>query len=163
MEDMTSRNFCKTSYRAVVVAIKNAPSGYKIPEDSLEELRPLIGEENYAKITEDKAEECLIKRSQPYKTEKRFRETLETYVKPTETKTRDEIIDIIVSYSGVKKTFSENIWMKNVNLHDIPEGNDLPDIDISRRVMCERIKEDQDFKDKKEHDLMAATNLLREK
>ena len=55
-----------------------------------------------------------------------------------EDKSKEEIIDIITSKAKnyIHKD-SIDFWMKNPNPLDIKEGNDLPDFEISKRVMLE--------------------------
>lgn len=53
-------------------------------------------------------------------------------------KTPDNIKDIIVD--TIKNTIENDyvtIWMKNVKAEDVQKGNDLPDIDIVKKVMAE--------------------------
>ena len=54
-------------------------------------------------------------------------------------KTKEEIENLIVEKS---KTYTDRsikeIWLKNVDPNDIPKGNDLPDDNLTKRVMQER-------------------------
>jgi len=51
-------------------------------------------------------------------------------------KSKEEIIDLISEESKhyINESFID-IWMKNPNPHDIDKGNDLPAINICRKVM----------------------------
>ena len=61
-------------------------------------------------------------------------------IEPYDNKSKDEIIDIITQKAKnyIHKD-SIDFWMKNPNPEDIKEGNDLPDFNISRRVMLEEL------------------------
>ena len=152
----------KNSYRAVNVSVQGLPLGYSISDNpkqrTLAKLHPLIGAENYEII--DLAKKYLVNRSTPYSNEQTYREVLSTYIQPYDGKSQNEIIDIIVQHSLIVDDVSKNLWMKNLNIHDIEEGNDLPDIDVARKVMLERIEEDKKFQNVTQKDVRTAIRLL---
>ena len=59
-------------------------------------------------------------------------------------KSAEEIETLITERSkSYAKEGTREIWMKNVDPNDIAKGNDLPDDNITRRVMRERAEQEK--------------------
>lgn len=147
------------SYHRDVVGVKNYPDGYLLTEPLpgshkqykpiISSLVPDIGEENAYKLFE--------MRNKRYKTKEVFVEYIKTLnLTPYNNKTVDDIINIIVE-KAVNYINNKNIplWRKNIDFKDIPLGNDLPEFDISKKVMLEREQQDKNDTASKGRDLDA--------
>jgi len=140
------------SYRRVAVNVVNYPDRYRLSKDLLKNLKQHIGEENYKKIV-DACTKVIKESYDPvtqqyqkakfkplsYPNETRFKEALSyAQIEGYNGKSKEETEDFITQSS--KRVINKqpvNLWMKNVNPDDIKDGNDLPDINIARRVMQE--------------------------
>ncbi len=162
-EGCNSRVKFNKSYSQVSLAVDNYFDGYKLSSKALKELVPVIGEENARKLERQNVKNKLYNlnpkdgypinpeetKDSPkqggvenafYVMEKNFKKVLGfCKLEPYEDKSVEEIIDIISEKS--KHYVHENsidIWMKNPNPVDIPDGNDLPDFKLSKKVMLEK-------------------------
>jgi len=150
------------SYVRVPLSVDNHFKGFKITNDVLDKVAKEIGEDNVAKIKNkgilndetsmvrdnglpiNPAETKRIPKTggfqnRIYTMETNFKEVL-SYAKLEgyNEKTKEEIENIVMEES--RQYVHKNIikaWMKNVNPKDIADGNDLPDIEIAKRVMRE--------------------------
>lgn len=151
----------KISYPKKPLNVDNYFVGYKLTKDTLEELAPLIGKSNVAKLENDGLVNELIDLT--YKGHKQ--NPAETQIEPKtggyenafykmksnakkvfgyakleayNGRTKEEIEDLLLEKSKLYlHNTSKGVWLKNVNPEDIPKGNDLPDDEISIRVMKE--------------------------
>jgi DNA polymerase III epsilon subunit family exonuclease len=141
-----SKSF-RSSYRLDAIGVKNFPHGYKITEtlpnsrkesvNIISKLRPMIGDENAAKLLE--------LRDRHMKQRKTFEANLESLnLQPYDGKSVKEIIDTIVDESVymLNEKFVE-VWRKNIRTDHLHYGNDLPDLEVVRQVMKERSIQDQ--------------------
>ncbi len=153
------------SYRSEPLDIDNYFQGYKLSKKVIEELTPEIGEKNAAKLLQKDFAGTNISENQnghtvmagetktdsetgkfktlSYVTESNFKKVL-GFAKLEEFngKSKEEIEDLITEKS--KKYMKEGIkeiWLKNVDPKDIAKGNDLPDDNITKRVMKERYQQ----------------------
>jgi len=153
-------NFSK-SYLMKPVSVVNYFKNYKLTKKTLQSLAPEIGEVNVHKILNERivgqevgldsgkhpinpAEIEQVKGSGKFKTmsyvlENNFRKVLGfAELEPYNGKSAKEIEDLVVQKS--KFYFNgliEDFHIKNANPVDINDGNDLPDIEIARRVIRE--------------------------
>lgn len=153
-------NFDK-SYLIKPMSVVNYFKSYKLTSPILKELTPEIGEKNVQKLINERIVNKEIGKdsaafpiepaetekipgtnkfqSLEYKLKSNFRKVLGfANLEPYNGKTKEEIEDLIIEKS--KYYFNgliEDMHIKNVNPKDIPDGNDLPDIDIAIRVMQE--------------------------
>ncbi|MFA6988682.1 MAG: 3'-5' exonuclease [Candidatus Gastranaerophilaceae bacterium] len=162
------------SYENENIGVEEFQKGYKLTKETANELRSAIGPNNFEiltagkiigkTITEDNVKdddfnEELIGRgkvvNRTYIIEKTFKEVLlNTGVDGYNGKTREEIIDLITDKSkNYIKQEAIDMWMKNADPAKVSEGNDLPDIDVARKVMLEHIEEDKNCKNTKPKDL----------
>lgn len=151
----------RTSYRPVSISVDNFHNGYLLTANDIEELAPVIGDKNVKKL-KDGVQDEKIDMKQPsglplnpaetraaknsrglenafYVMKNNFIKVLDfAGIDAYEDKSKEEIIDIITSKAKnyIHKD-SIDFWMKNPNPLDIKEGNDLPDFEISKRVMLE--------------------------
>lgn len=151
-----------TSYRQVALAVDNYFKGYKLSQKTLKEITKEIGIENVEKLKKDKIPNVLIDLNaedghpiNPEETKlvpknggvenaffvmkRNFKKVLEfAKLEPYDGKSKEQIIDLITEKSKLYlHEDSVDIWMKNPNPLDIKDGNDLPNINIARRVMKE--------------------------
>lgn len=129
------------SYRLITVGVNNFDDGYAVSKptkkypnkkDVLSIVAPKIGEEN----TNILKEELLNK---DYKLYGNFKDALIlSGIQGYNGKSREEIVNTIIKDS-VKQLNHEyiNVWMKNTKLKEKEQGNDIPDIDIVRRIMTD--------------------------
>lgn len=153
-------NFDK-SYLMKPMSVANYFDGYKLTEKILKSLASEIGEANVQKIEAQRivnkkigkkhkklpinpAETEQVQgpggfKDMAYVLEANFRKVLGfAELEPYKGKSKEEIENLIVERS--KSYFNgllEDMHIKNTNPKDIPEGNDLPDIEIARRVIRE--------------------------
>lgn len=151
----------RTSYRPVSISVDNYHNGYMLTKQDIQELKPIIGEENAKKLRHEVQNE-KIDMKQPsglpinaaetrptpdgkgmenafYVMKNNFKKVLEfAQIDAYQDKSKEEIIDLITDKAKnyIHKD-SIDFWMKNPNPFDIKEGNDLPDFEISKRVMDE--------------------------
>ena len=151
----------RTSYRPVSISVDNYHNGYMLTKQDIQELKPIIGEENAKKLRNEVQNE-KIDMKQPsglpinaaetrptpdgkgmenafYVMKNNFKKVLEfAQIDAYQDKSKEEIIDLITDKAKnyIHKD-SIDFWMKNPNPFDIKEGNDLPDFEISKRVMDE--------------------------
>lgn len=131
------------SYKIETMGVKGYVVGYRInlpiaetdnliKEIKLKELIEQIGEENVKILDENNGKNSISK--------DRFQESLEKMgIKPYNGKSLEEVIDIITEHSAIYENKAvQPLRVKNVKESDVPVGNDLPDIEISKRVMLER-------------------------
>ena len=150
------------SYRSEPLDIDNYFQGYKLSKIVINNLRNEIGDANANKLLRrgfvdttiaeqqgglpQHAGETFIDKTSgrfktlSYITENNFRKVLEfAKLEGYNNKTKEEIENLIVEKS---KTYTDRsikeIWLKNVDPNDIPKGNDLPDDNLTKRVMQER-------------------------
>ncbi len=151
------------SYKLEPLDVTNYFQGYKLSEKVIKDIIPEIGEENAKKLlgegfvneevtANSKGHAILAGETQKTENKKSFKSlsyilqdnmkkvlefaNLEGY----NGKSKEEIEDFIIEKS--KKYANEkikNIWIKNVNPKDIAKGNDLPDDNITKRVMSESL------------------------
>jgi len=163
-KNFSSKSDFKTSYRKEPLNVDNYFKGYKLTEDSLEEIAEAIGEANVAKLKNDGVVGTVVDmtyrghRLQPaetkripktggyenafYTMEKNMKKVLgfaKLVGNDKNGKTKEEIEELILEKSKYYiHNKNINTWIKNVNPEDIKNGNDLPDLDIARRVMAEK-------------------------
>ena len=151
----------RTSYRPVSVSVDNYHNGYMLTKRDIEDLASVIGEENAKKLKDEVAGE-KIDMKQPgglpinaaetrpkadskgmenafYVMKRNFKKVLDfAKIDAYGDKSKEEIKEIIAQKAKhyIHKD-SIDFWMKNPNPIDIKDGNDLPDFEISRRVMLE--------------------------
>ena len=151
----------RTSYRPVSISVDNYHNGYMLTKQDIQELKPIIGEENAKKLRNEVQNE-KIDMKQPsglpinaaetrpvpdgkgmenafYVMKNNFKKVLEfAKIDAYQDKSKEEIIELITDKAKnyIHKD-SIDFWMKNPNPFDIKEGNDLPDFEISKRVMDE--------------------------
>lgn len=150
------------SYRSVPLDVDNYFQGYKLSKKVVEELTPEIGENNAKKLLrkdfvntsvteqkngkpvnagETKKDDKTDKfKTLSYVTENNFKKVLKfAKLEDYNGKSAEEIENLITEKSKTYvKEGTKEIWFKNVDPNDIPHGNDLPDDNITRRVMNER-------------------------
>ena len=151
----------RTSYRPVSLSVDNYHNGYMLTKEDIKELEPLIGEKNAKKLRSEVQNEKIDMKlpsglpinaaeTRPthegkgmenafYVMKNNFKKVLEfAKIDGYQDKSKDEIIDIITAKAKnyIHKD-SIDFWMKNPNPFDIKEGNDLPDFEISKRVITE--------------------------
>lgn len=149
-----------TSYRYSPFNVDNYFDGYKLTKQKLNELAPQIGEANAAKLRGDVVDTMIDlnqngKPINPAETKRKpkskgFEDA--AYVMETNMRkllgfaklegfngmSKEEIENLIIEESKhYLHNDIVNIWHKNINPKDIRDGNDLPDIEIARRVMRE--------------------------
>lgn len=153
-------NFDK-SYLMKPMSVVNYFKSYKLTKKSLEKLAPEIGESNVQKIMKERIineEIGLNTKKHPinpaemeqiegkgkfkdmaYVLKTNFKKVLGfAELEPYKGKSKEELEDLITEKS--KFYFNgliEDMHIKNTNPLDIPDGNDLPDIEIAKRVMRE--------------------------
>lgn len=150
------------SYRSEPLDIDNYFQGYKLSRPVINQLEPEIGGDNAKKLLRRDFVDTTVSERQggfpkhagetirdkktgrfrtlSYITEDNFRKVLEfAKLDGYNGKSKEEIEDLITERS---KTYTDKgikeIWLKNVDPADIPKGNDLPDDNITKRVMRER-------------------------
>lgn len=162
LEGCNSRvNFAK-SYTHVPLSVDNYFKGYKLTSSKLKELAPLIGYENVQKLKENDVvnQECTLTPKDGYEihpaetkrlpkkagVENSFYVMKKNFLKvlgfaelePFGDLSKEQIEEIILNNS---KLYVHNdivdVWMKNTNPLDIKDGNDLPDLEIARKVISE--------------------------
>ncbi|OGI16814.1 MAG: hypothetical protein A2255_10250 [Candidatus Melainabacteria bacterium RIFOXYA2_FULL_32_9] len=138
------------SYELIDLGVNNYHDGYVISTPSnrnpykknvIAEVASKIGPDNVAKLTDEENHWALNKK---YKLLRNFKKVLDIIgIEGYNGKSKEEIFDIIAEKS-IHHSNNQviRIWMKNVKLKDQEKGNDLPDIDIVRKIMTEN--EDQD-------------------
>lgn len=152
----------RTSYRPVSISVDNFHNGYLLTKQDIKELEPIIGQENAGRLRSEVAGE-KIDMKQPsglpinaaetrrkpdgkgmenafYVMKKNFQKVLDFVgIDAYQEKSKQEIIDLITAKAKnyIHKD-SIDFWMKNPNPLDIQQGNDLPDFEISRKVMLEK-------------------------
>ena len=140
----------------------NFHNGYLLTKQDIKELEPIIGQENAGRLRSEVAGE-KIDMKQPsglpinaaetrrkpdgkgmenafYVMKKNFQKVLDfAGIDAYQEKSKQEIIDLITAKAKnyIHKD-SIDFWMKNPNPLDIQQGNDLPDFEISRKVMLEK-------------------------
>jgi len=149
-------NFDK-SYLMKPMSVANYFRGYKLNKKGLESLAPEIGEANLRKLMAERivnqeidlstinpAEMEQVEGSGKFKTlsyilESNFRKVIGfAELEPYKGKSKEEIENLITEKSRFYfHGLIEDMHIKNANPKDIPDGNDLPDIEIARRVMKE--------------------------
>lgn len=152
----------QTSYRPVSISVDNYHDGYKLTAQQIEELAPIIGEQNIKKLKNEVRDEDIgLKLPSGYEInppetqykkddkglqdafyvmKKNFLKVLDfAKIEGYNGKTEEEIKEIIAQKAKhyIHKD-SIDFWMKNPNPEDIKEGNDLPVFEISKRVMLEK-------------------------
>lgn len=149
------------SYMELTYLIKNFHDGYKITPEllSLDKcsasssqkcgLVEEIGQEN-AEILEKKMLNKFYRTKKNFKKALRLSRGLKPYTDPKsgETKSLKDIINTVVRYSDCyakDEDRARSLWMKNIKPSrpsDHPDGkvNDLPDIEIIRKVMKNELK-----------------------
>lgn len=154
-------NFRK-SYSQVSLAVDNYFKGYKLTAKDIKELTPIIGQENAQKLEKRDIKNKLydLKSSDGhtinpaetnqlpkqggvenafYVMRNNFKKVLAfAKIEGYKDLTQEEVTYIITQQA--KKYVHEDsvdVWMKNPNPKDIPDGNDLPDIEIAKKVMQE--------------------------
>lgn len=151
----------RASYRPVSLSVDNYHDGYMLTKKHIDELVFEIGQKNASKLrneiqdekidltgpdgfvinpaeTQQKTDEAGMQDAF-YVMRSNFKKVLGfAKIEPYADKSKDEIIDIITNKAKhyIHKD-SIDLWMKNPNPEDIPEGNDLPDFNIAKRVMTE--------------------------
>ncbi len=169
----------KKSYRQEIVGVSNYPVGYCIAEPTkkdsdtpnvIAKIADKIGDKNVEilrngslinkEVEDQEALEDAEKEQQPltnksYVTRRYFKEILENAGIDSNGKlSRAEVIDLILDNS--KKFIKEDyvdLWVKNVDPDTVSKGNDMPDIDISRRVMLEKLDTNKKVEGKKAREL----------
>lgn len=161
-EGCNARVNMRASYRPISLSVDNYHNGYILTPGAIDELTPIIGKENAKKLrneVEDKIIEMKLPGGlplNPAETQKRnaepgmenafyvmkrnFKKVLDfAKIDSYDGKSKEEIIALITEKAKhyIHKD-SIDFWTKNPNPLDIKEGNDLPDFDISRRVMLEK-------------------------
>jgi len=154
-------NFDK-SYRQDSIAVDNYFKGYKLTGKTLKDIAHEIGDANVQKLKKEKIPNVLVDlnpedgypinpaetKMQPkgggvenafFVMNRNFKKVLGfAKIEPYNGKSQEEIIDFITEKSRHYLHDDHiDIWVKNPNPLDIKDGNDLPDIDIARRVMVE--------------------------
>lgn len=149
------------SYRPEPLDVTNYFKGYKLTKKIVDEIAPEIGEANIEKLYQvgvidkmvgtsykghqlqapemEKVPQGKSFKSISYIMRENFKKVLgyanlESY----NGKSKEEVEDLVAekSKSYYKEKIKE-IWIKNVNPKDIKQGNDLPDDEITRKVMKE--------------------------
>lgn len=149
------------SYRPEPLDITNYFRGYKLTKKIISEIADQVGPNNVIKLenagimddtvgkvykghTLNAPETEKIPNSKKYKSlsyimKENFKKVIEfAKLEPYNGKSKEEIENLIQEKSKLyinEKT--KEIWIKNVNPKDIKQGNDLPDDEITRRVMQE--------------------------
>lgn len=152
-------NFRK-SYTQVSMAVDNYFKGYKLTGKTIKELTPVIGEENARKLEgiKNKPIDLNPKDGYPinpeetkmtskdsgienafYVMKRNFQKVLDFYkIDSYGDLSKEEVIDLITQKAKCYiNEDSVDIWMKNPNPKDIPDGNDMPDYNIAKRIMQE--------------------------
>ncbi|EKE04180.1 MAG: hypothetical protein ACD_20C00098G0008 [uncultured bacterium] len=121
------------SYIKTPIGIKNYPYQYSITKDVLDSLAPIIGPNNTFKINKYLS-------GKKYTKLKNFKEKLQkARIRNYDSLPKKQIIKIITDQSTQYKNYAfENMWIKNANIQDVKSGNDLPDIDIVRKIMQDK-------------------------
>ena len=162
-KNFSSKFNFKTSYRKEPLNVDNYFKGYKLTKESLKEISEEIGEANVAKLENDGVVGSVVDmtyrghRILPaetkrvpktggfensfYTMEKNMKKVLgfaKLVANDKNGKTKEEIEELILEKSKYYiHNKNINTWIKNVNPEDIKHGNDLPDLEIARRVMVE--------------------------
>lgn len=160
-KDFNARVRFDESYRPEPLDVTNYFKGYKLTTKIIDEITSEIGEANRQKLYQEVLVNALVgkrymghaikppemekvpqtknSKSLSYVMRQNFKKVLgyanlESYGG----KSKEEIEDLITekTKSYVKEKIKE-IWIKNVNPKDIKQGNDLPDDEITRKVMKE--------------------------
>jgi hypothetical protein len=155
---------------AEIVGVDKFFDGYKLSEDTATKLLPQIGSKNFnilmtgdlidkkindvkdtniewpkEKLNDLKHKYDKQMVNQHYVMKENFKTVLLNLgIEGHEEKTKENVIDLITENSKnyINKEYID-IWMKNADIADISKGNDLPDIDIARKVMLERLEENK--------------------
>lgn len=155
------------SYHLVPLDVDNYFQGYKLSRKVIDEITPQIGEKNANKLLQKdfvnttisekqgnlpvQAAETQIDKSTgkfktlSYVTEGNFKKVLK-YAKLEDYNgsSREEIENLITEKAKTySKEGTKEIWIKNVDPNEISRGNDLPDDNITRRVMRERMEKNE--------------------
>lgn len=155
-----------TSYRNLSLNVDNFFDGYKLTKGIISEIEPEIGSVNVAKLYANNvvgekvdlmqnghiqapSETELIEGSDKFETVYyKMQGNMQKLIGYAELegyngKTKEEVEALILAKSELYLS-EKNIqkWIKNVKIDDIPDGNDLPDIDIAKRVMSEAQERD---------------------
>ncbi|MDD3593827.1 MAG: 3'-5' exonuclease [Candidatus Gastranaerophilales bacterium] len=157
----------KVSYRPENLDVINYFDKYYLDENSLYDLEEEIGEINIQKLKDkeivgtkinDKYKGSPLQAAETKKIPNSNKKISLSYVmrenfkkvlgfaelEPYNGKTKEEIEDIIIEKSKVYLgEDSKTLFIKNTNPDDVPLGNDLPDDNITRKVMQE-MKEDEE-------------------
>lgn len=147
------------SYQNNAIHADNFPDKFVLNDSNLQNLKDKytdqIGEENIRMLEKLKDKEGMLNKSKKKKgysrvTLKRAFYSREYRLKPHNGNSVNEIIDLIFeNIPNRKNDFIKTSWMKNVNPWD--EGNDLPDMEISRQVMLNKpVKEIEALNDENE-------------
>lgn len=153
-------NFDK-SYLMKPMSVANYFKSYELSEKTLRSLAPEIGEANVQKIIAERivnqeiglntkkypinpAEMEKIEgkgkfKDMAYTLESNFKKVLGfAELEPYNGKSKEEIENLITEKSKLYfNGLIEDMHIKNANPKDIPDGNDMPDIEIARKVMRE--------------------------
>lgn len=148
------------SYRNLSMNVDNYFDSYILKKEMLESLKEQIGEVNAEKLYKNGVVEKKVDLTQngyshapaetqlnskgkfitaQYKMEDNMRKVISfAELEPYGGKTKEEIEEIVLKKSE-SYLHEKNIqkWIKNVNPEDIKDGNDLPDDEITRKVMSE--------------------------
>ncbi len=161
VEGCNSRVKFKKSYIKPPVLVDNYFRGYKLTKSELADIEPLIGEENVKKLKNEKVvgkDFDLNPKDAPpinpmetkstknggmenafYVMKHNFQKVLDlSGIDAYGELSKQEVVDLITEHSKdyVHKD-CVNLWMKNADPNDIKDGNDLPDINLARKVMIE--------------------------
>ncbi|MFA7657873.1 MAG: 3'-5' exonuclease [Candidatus Gastranaerophilaceae bacterium] len=153
------------SYRNLSLNVDNYFDSYLLKKETVEQLGDLIGDINVEKLHKNNVVEQKVDLTQSgykqapnetklipgtgkyenahYKMEDNMRKVIGfAELEPYGGKTKEEIEEIVLENSE-NYLHEKNIqkWIKNVNPEDIKDGNDLPDDEITRRVMREAQEE----------------------
>ncbi|OGI01766.1 MAG: hypothetical protein A2104_09495 [Candidatus Melainabacteria bacterium GWF2_32_7] len=139
------KNFGR-SYRMINLGVKNYPDCYVISMPSnrdpykknvIAEIASKIGLDNVKKLTTEENHWILNRK---YTLLKNFNSVLDIIgIEGYNGKSKEEIFDIIAEKSiHYNNNQGMSIWMKNVKIKDEEKGNDLPDIEIVRKIMTEQ-------------------------
>lgn len=160
------------SYRKVSISVDNFFDGYNLSKNTANEIKKDIGEQNYNALIHGEVVGELMNLSSDSEYTINPRETMsemdkknhgavnanyvmkENYKEMLDligidkygNKSKEDVIDFITDKAKhYIKEAPVTIWYKNPKLYDKKEGNDLPDIDIAKRVMDEKRSESKEY------------------
>jgi len=142
------------SYQKNAIIADGFPDGYLMNNENLKNLKDKysdqLGSDNIKsleKLNENEAMKKKVQQKKGYspKTFVRIFRSESYKIKPYEGNSNKKLFNLIIENLPNKKDdFIKTMWTKNVNPWD--EGNDLPDMEISRQVILGKQPEDKKLK-----------------